>query len=425
MMNIFNTHRQSHRENLMVNENSSDDSVDRALRSDKRTEQRHRSGKSSFRNKDGSQMYLQVDQSGSNVSLVKDEDKHSDESNFNRSIHKKSKSEGHINPDLLPRHPEPKQSFEASRNDEGKLRIPKIIVPRPGKSGRRESIVNESNDFEVIELQKEDKQTGHVKRRQPRSNENKLKIDTSQAKSLFQEGKGNGNLLNNDDHAITTAVSPEIIKPGTITKGKFKGKPALIRSGHKKRNSSSSGSDETKQLIAKAILQDYDQGQHDVAENFPDINQREMIGEYLMLINILRIERIFFNPELDILNRFCLEYTGLCVQTETRGMFAFKIENHYSRVYTYMERRINSTSTPIHEGSVGVEVPTLITRLFLGDFRITSDGTSKLDITIPILSHSHKLSLERFKAIVENIFHKKRKYYKTIDISRHEMVHLA
>lgn len=410
----------------MDKEYSSDDSVDRALKSDSKSRERSRSGTSTFRNKDGSPMYLQANQNGSNVSLVQKQTEPTTKTETTNIIHKKSKSEGQINPDSLPRHPEPKPSFETANSNMDKLQIPRITLPRPGTKGRRESIVNGTENFDSIELKdNEESRQNHVRRRTPKSESNTLRINTDRKDRSESNDLEDKDLFNYDNYATASAVSPEIAKPVKITKGKVHGKPALIRSKHNNRKSSSSSSDGAEKLIAKATLQNYDQGQNDIINDYPDESQRKMINDYLKLIEILRIERIFYNPELDILNRFCLEYTGLCVHTEPKGAFIFKQEHHCSRIYNYMEKRINSTSTPTNESSVGIEIPTLITRLFLGDFRITSDGSSKIDITIPILSHSHKLSLERFKAIVINIFDKKRKYYKTIDISRHEITHLA
>jgi len=147
----------------------------------------------------------------------------------------------------------------------------------------------------------------------------------------------------------------------------------------------------------------------------------DMINAYLHLAEKLKIRSVYFDPELDVLNRFCLEFTAISMKTLPTGLFSRKSGDAAFRVYHYMDKRANSISTPIDDEPSEPDAPVLLIRLFLNEFRTKSDGTSTIGTNVPLLSHSNRLSLERFTAITKSVFDRRDYFYKNIDISRHRL----
>jgi hypothetical protein len=151
----------------------------------------------------------------------------------------------------------------------------------------------------------------------------------------------------------------------------------------------------------------------------------ETIKLFQNLAEKLKFRPVFFDPELDILNRYCLEFTSIGAKTMDTSLSFFKKENPISRVYKYMDSRVNSTSTPLDEEPLGPDIPVLLTQLFLNQFRVKSNGMNEIKLLIPIFSHSNRLSEERFAAITRAVFDRRDFFYKNIDIARHGLAHLA
>jgi hypothetical protein len=149
----------------------------------------------------------------------------------------------------------------------------------------------------------------------------------------------------------------------------------------------------------------------------------ELTERYLELIERLGLERVFHNPEMEIINRFCLEYTALCIKTDDNRFFFFKQERHFKRVFDEMEELTNSVRSPIGDINPGPREPVLITMLFLGKFMMTTDaGEDELaKRMIPLLAHEQRLSFVRFRTIVRTIFDRRDFYYSILSISRHEL----
>jgi hypothetical protein len=177
-------------------------------------------------------------------------------------------------------------------------------------------------------------------------------------------------------------------------------------------------------LFQQELLDNIEKHQFELIQAMTDKNKRDVILNYYNLIMLLGMKRSFFNPELDILNRFCLEYTSIAIKTDNPGIF-FRQLPSYERVFIHMTKRTESVSTPVSSGPVGPEVPVLLTRVFLNEFRIHNSGVSDIGMFTPIFAHQHRISKDRFKAICENVFSKKDRYFKaTVDVSRHTLAHL-
>lgn len=150
----------------------------------------------------------------------------------------------------------------------------------------------------------------------------------------------------------------------------------------------------------------------------------DAIDAYLHLAEKIKIRSIYFDPELDILNRFCLEFSAIAVKTLPTGVFSLKPGNAVKRVFTFMDKRVNSISTPTDDQPLSPDIPVLLTHLFLNEFRIRSDGTNAIGINVPLFSHSNRLSLDRFDAITRSIFDRRDYFYRNVDISRHNLADL-
>lgn len=193
----------------------------------------------------------------------------------------------------------------------------------------------------------------------------------------------------------------------------------------RKDSNSSSSSFPNFQGLQQAVLSEIDQDQlgFDLINPTPDLV--ETARSYYTLVCNLNIHRVFFDPELEIVNRFCLEYTAICVKTESHGSFFSRKPVHYERVFKFMNELIDCISTPLDRDPHGPHVPVLLTKLFHNDFRIDSNGENRIGINVPLFSHSHRLSQDRFKSITDNTFGRKTFFLKRIDVSRHGLQHLA
>lgn len=149
--------------------------------------------------------------------------------------------------------------------------------------------------------------------------------------------------------------------------------------------------------------------------------EAESIQSFIKLAERLRIRSVFFDPELDILNRYCLEFSALAVKTKKTNIFGIDKEDVYTRVYNYMDNRVNSTGTPMDEEPIGPDVPSLLSLLFLNYFRVKSDNSSEIGIRVPILSHTNRLSKERFISITRAIYDRRMFFLRNIDIARHSL----
>jgi hypothetical protein len=147
----------------------------------------------------------------------------------------------------------------------------------------------------------------------------------------------------------------------------------------------------------------------------------ENIKGFLTLCNKLRIRSVFYDPEFDIINRFCLEFNSIAAKTDSNSLFQFRKPGAIRRVYDYMDERANSVSTPMDEEPYGPDIPTLLTHLFLNDFRVKSDGTNAFGISVPLFSHANRLSFDRFDAIAKLVFERRDFFFRNIDIARHNI----
>jgi len=154
-------------------------------------------------------------------------------------------------------------------------------------------------------------------------------------------------------------------------------------------------------------------------------NLSESDDAYQALIEKIGIERVFYNPELEIVNRVCLEYTALCASTEPRWSLTSKYHSHFSRVYEAMELRMESASTPIIRSPPSITIPIILTMLLLDRFRIRSNDNVDLETQVPLLSHNHKMGKTKFEAIITQCFNRKAYFERNLDISRHGLKHLA
>lgn len=159
------------------------------------------------------------------------------------------------------------------------------------------------------------------------------------------------------------------------------------------------------------------------SESIPD--SPESNQAYLALLEQIGIERVFINPELDVVNRVCLEYTALCAKTEERWSLIKKHVSHFSRVYDAMTLRMESTSTPIIDTAPSVSTPVILTMLLLDRFRIRSNESVDLESQVPLLSHNHKMGMIKFRTIIRQCFDRRAFFFRNVDISRHGLDDLA
>lgn len=128
------------------------------------------------------------------------------------------------------------------------------------------------------------------------------------------------------------------------------------------------------------------------------------INPFLLLLDELQMERVFFDPELDVLNRFCLEYTEMCRATLRSSSMFSRTLPHIERVYNYMREETESASTPVVIKAPPVDRPVLHFELFLDHFRASSTRIHDPKVPLPHFTHGHRLTERRFQDIVKGIF---------------------
>jgi len=147
----------------------------------------------------------------------------------------------------------------------------------------------------------------------------------------------------------------------------------------------------------------------------------ELNNPFATLLKDLNLERVYYDPELDVLNRFCLEYTELSQQTFKRGFFQIRQTSHYERIFNAMRNVTEDASTPVVDGSPPVSIPVLHYGLFLDHFRATSAKIKNPRVPLPHLTHGHRLTLDRFKSIVEGIFHRRQYLASSVGVSQQSL----
>jgi len=159
----------------------------------------------------------------------------------------------------------------------------------------------------------------------------------------------------------------------------------------------------------------------DEEEEIEEVNREIKMG-YLNLVKRLGIKRTFWDPEMDLINRFCLEYTAQSVLVNEKSMWKSKMSESHEEVYKRLIIRTESLGSPITAGDPGPEAPILLTEVVLGRFRIRSDGTTEAGERLPTLSHNGTMNSKRFKTMVENFYMIRDHQYKNrVDISRHRL----
>nr|BCD56395.1 hypothetical protein [Lichen partiti-like RNA virus sp.] len=139
------------------------------------------------------------------------------------------------------------------------------------------------------------------------------------------------------------------------------------------------------------------------------------------LLQEINCQRIFQDPELDILNRFCIEYVGLCKSTISTAILTFSHTKHYKRVYDYMKNSTKFATTPTIITNPSESLPVLHSKLFLGHFRTSSSRAPEPRVPLPHLEHGHLLTEERFRNIVEGIFSRKCFLLSAVGVSTEEL----
>lgn len=160
-------------------------------------------------------------------------------------------------------------------------------------------------------------------------------------------------------------------------------------------------------------------------EEVEEIN-REATLNYIELMKKLGIQRVFYKPEIDIINRICLEYTAQSALLNSNKKWRTRLSNHSSEIYAQIMMKINVIGSPVHEGDPGPEKPIILTEIILGRFRVRSDGTTEIGIEVPLLAHNGSMNEQRFKHMMIEFFKQRDYYYRNkIDISRHKLEEIA
>jgi hypothetical protein len=147
----------------------------------------------------------------------------------------------------------------------------------------------------------------------------------------------------------------------------------------------------------------------------------EGFNPFELLIEDLKLERVFYDPELDVLNRFCLEYTELCQQTFKGGLFVMRQTSHFERVYQRMKHATEDASTPVVDGHPPVSIPVLHYGLFLDHFRASSTRIRHPRVPLPHFTHGHRLTIDRYKSIVEGIFRRRLYLASSVGVSQQSL----
>jgi len=403
---------------------SSDDSVDRAMKSEKKISSK--AGKSSFRQKDGTPMYLLHNASGSNHSIKPlpypiEEDIDIKSSTLEIKTKDQSTNSPYLRPKYSPAPTELHTNSETSTistKQATNLEIPTTLRPGSRNSNKSKKVVfsdysDESHASEITNLELIELKTDTVL---------KSPIETNDSSRIRRR--------NLPDISIQRP-SPELNMKRSKSKAKsnrtsfFENFTSNKTKHHEENLSSDESIDQIiergAQVPQKVIIEP------DIIEEHSDEETTKQVREACRKeLSSMMIKRVFINPELDLLNRFCLEYISITVRTEQHGILTiFKVTEHYKRVFDFMETRIESVSTPIISQTCGPEVPILLTRLFLNQFRIRSRTVEEQFGSIPFLYHNNKMTLNRFTEIVKRAFNRKNYYERRLDIARHGLNHIV
>jgi len=131
---------------------------------------------------------------------------------------------------------------------------------------------------------------------------------------------------------------------------------------------------------------------------------RSSLSAFEILIQDLNLDRIFFDPELDILNRLCLEYIELSKLTLSKSWISIRSQTHFSRVYQYMKETNTDQGKQAVTSPPPTSKPVVHNELFLDHLRAPSSRIFDPKMPLPHLSHGHRLNEQRFQKIVEGIF---------------------
>jgi hypothetical protein len=388
---------------------------------------------SSFRDKNGNPVHVKFEDN--RVHIADNKGTANSKTRNDRSIlpsrrleHLRINSESSII-DRRPRRPSP---FRSQNSDQSNMMSETPNTNSSGTTSKQTSksgyhpVSQDEETFESIGL-KPVTLGSQLKMRKGKSPNEGLALDTS-----VNSNQNEGMLL--IPRGETSAVSPAVKKPYSFfgrrkgdTTSKSTSSTKIVLKPRRKESDSDSSDNELKHFVTRRadILSKIDQQEVAAIDQIPIEEGREITRQYLKLIDYLELGRIFFDPELEIINRFCLEYTALCAKTEDHSLFKLRSETHFCRVFNALEERTNSIGTPTDRYHPGPEIPVLLTRLVLGEFRIKSDGKSNANINVPLFSHHQRLDARRFERIVTLVFERKRYFEGRIDVSRHGLSHLA
>jgi len=412
-------------------DSDSDDSE--VLTSQAVRDKRQKVNLSSFRDKNGNPIHVKFE--NNTVHIVDEQRSKSinpgtDRSALpsRRSSHSRVESETSII-DRRPRRPSP---FRSHGEEHLKMMSEAPDQENSGKAKRQTS----KSGYHPVPLEEETFESIGLK---PVSLGSSLKLRKGKhpTEGLVLDTDVNGNSKENTlliPKGTTSAVSPAISRPFSYFSRRKKDssleqntKPKVVLEPKGTNNDSDYSDQESRQFIERRtnILSKIDQNEAAAIDQIPIEEGRETTRQYLKLIEYLGLSRIYFDPELEIINRFCLEYTALCVKTDDNSFFRLGSQLHFKRVFEALETRTNSIGTPTDRFHPGPDVPVLLTRLVLGEFRVKSNGKNNANISVPLFSHQQRLDAKRFERIVTQVFDRKRYFEKSIDISRHGLEHLA
>lgn len=416
----------SKRPSIISEETDSDDSVTKALVNSKSKTTHIRN--SSFRDEKGNPYHIHVE----NERIIKARPQNVEQEIIRedvadlpsqRRLHLRGTSESSII-DRRRRQPSPLRSRSPtmSSNTLNKDSRPSDLkqAPRQTSGPKYTAVPTLEDSFEEIDMnQTSSEQT--LTKRKGASTGKQLRLDTD------MNGANKGKELH-IPKSTTSAISPEVNKQSNIfgrktTKSSPEGWIRLKPTSKdpKRRTSSTSSNDESRSFVKRReeILKGLNQNEHAIIDDIPIEEGRDIAKEYHKLVRYLNLDRVFFDPEFEIINRFCLEYTAQCAKTESHALFRFGAPSHYQRVFESLEDRANSIGTPTEREHPGPHVPVLLTRLILGEFRIKSEGKSNIGINVPLFSHHQRLNAQKFGRIVERVFERKQHFESRIDISGH------
>lgn len=383
-----------------------DDTIDRIADGNTKSE---RKGRSFFRNEQGGPNYLKVDQTSRISSESRSRSrskspllsKRNELPSQNKANSKLANVKNVKEEDKLPHHstPKDKKIVESDQSKTYKL------FPNQGKTPNKDAAKDEAPRSNL------------VRRRGKPIDQTNLTVDTRKDREIeFEAIPLQSSGLDYKRRSSTPMIE--------LKRRQESNSPPQGLTRARRSSVSSQISPTNFRKVRKSILSSIPQDQLDQRKLNGASNTIEMTQKYLDLVNLLNIYRTFFDPELEVVNRYCLEHTAICVKTESKSMFVNRAPKPHLRVFQFMEDFISTSSTPLDTEPHGPEVPALLAKLFHGDFRINSKGKNKVGINIPLFSHSHKMTADKFKAITDNVYARKRYFYKNTDISRHNLEHL-